>query len=164
MAVQNQTAPGHRNADPITGEPGAHPVGVGVGTAGGAATGAAIGAVGGPVGAVIGAIAGGIAGGLAGKEVAEAIDPTVEDQYWRQNYHNRPYANKDAAYDDYGPAYRYGWEARSKMADRKYDDVEADLERGWENARSSSRIGWHEARPAVRDAWDRVDNRTPRVP
>src|SRR5204863_3392131 len=41
------------NRDPITGEPGSHPVGTAVGGAGGAATGAAVGgALGGPVGAV----------------------------------------------------------------------------------------------------------------
>lgn len=42
------------NADPITGEPGAHPIGTGVGAAGGAATGAAIGSVAGPIGTLIG--------------------------------------------------------------------------------------------------------------
>ncbi len=41
------------NADPITGEPGAHPVGTGLGAVGGAATGATVGALGGPVGAVV---------------------------------------------------------------------------------------------------------------
>ncbi len=42
------------NADPISGEPGAHPIGTGVGAAGGAVSGAAIGAVGGSVGAAVG--------------------------------------------------------------------------------------------------------------
>ncbi len=43
------------NRDPITDEPGAHPLGTGVGAAlGGAAAGAAAGAFGGPVGAVVG--------------------------------------------------------------------------------------------------------------
>ncbi len=37
------------NRDPVSGEPGSHPVGVGVGAAGGAAIGAGIGAVGGPI-------------------------------------------------------------------------------------------------------------------
>ena len=46
------------NLDPITGTPGAHPVGVGLG----------------PVGTVVGAVA----GGLDGKAVAEHFDPTVE--------------------------------------------------------------------------------------
>ena len=38
------------NRDPITGEPGSHPVGTGVGAAGGAAAGAVVGSVFGPIG------------------------------------------------------------------------------------------------------------------
>ena len=72
------------NRDPITGAPGAHPVGVGLGAAaggiaGGIAAGAAVGTVAaGPVGTVVGAAVGAIAGGLGGKAVAEHFDPTVE--------------------------------------------------------------------------------------
>ncbi len=80
----------HTNRDPITGTPGAHPVGTGVGAAGGAAAGAAIGAVAGPVGAAVGLVAGGVVGGLAGKGVAEKIDPTAQDAYWRDNYLEAP--------------------------------------------------------------------------
>lgn len=70
---------GSANRDPITGTPGAHPVGTGVGAlAGGAAAGAAVGTVAGPVGTAIGAAVGAVAGGLAGKGVAEEIDPTVD--------------------------------------------------------------------------------------
>jgi phage tail tape-measure protein len=70
------------NRDPITGTPGAHPVGVGLGAAaGGMATGAAVGTVAGPVGTAVGAAVGAIAGGLAGKGIAEKIDPTVEETY-----------------------------------------------------------------------------------
>ena len=69
---------GSTNRDPITGEPGAHPVGTGVGAAaGGIAAGAAVGSVAGPVGTVVGAAVGAVAGGLAGKGVAEKVDPTV---------------------------------------------------------------------------------------
>src|SRR4051812_26680344 len=65
------------NADPITGAPGAHPVGTGIGAAaGGIAAGAAIGTVAGPIGTAIGAAVGAVVGGLAGKGVAERIDPT----------------------------------------------------------------------------------------
>jgi len=38
------------NPDPITDEPGAHPIGTGIGAAGGAVTGAAAGSVAGPIG------------------------------------------------------------------------------------------------------------------
>ena len=66
------------NRDPITGEPGAHPVGTAVGaTAGAVAAGAAVGSVAGPVGTVVGAVVGAVAGGAAGKGVAETVDPTV---------------------------------------------------------------------------------------
>ena len=62
------------NEDPITGEPGSHPVGTGLGAAGGAAAGAALGtAVGGPIGTVVGGIIGAVTGGLAGKDVAENL-------------------------------------------------------------------------------------------
>jgi phage tail tape-measure protein len=76
------TRPGGTNLDPITGAPGAHPVGVGLGAAaGGIAAGAAAGTVAaGPVGTVVGAAVGAIAGGLGGKAVAEHFDPTVAEK------------------------------------------------------------------------------------
>jgi phage tail tape-measure protein len=97
------------NRDPITGAPGSHPVGTGLGAAaGGIAAGAAVGTVAGPVGTLVGAVAGAVIGGLAGKGIAESIDPTVEEAYWRENYASRPYVASGATFDDYGPAYRYG--------------------------------------------------------
>ena len=51
------------NRDPITGAPGAHPIGTGVGAlAGAVATGAAVGTVAGPIGTLARAAAGAIAG------------------------------------------------------------------------------------------------------
>lgn len=150
------------NADPITGEPGSHPVGTGVGAAGGAAAGAAAGGVvGGPVGAVVGGAIGAVAGGLAGHGVAEAIDPTVEDTYWRETYATRPYVAPKSTYDEYAPAYRYGWESRGRYAGKRYDQVESDLERGWEKAKGSSKLAWNEAKHATKDAWHRVERALP---
>jgi len=146
---------GDANRDPISGAPGAHPVGTGVGAAGGAAAGAAIGAVGGPVGALVGGAIGAVAGGLAGKGAAEAINPTVEDEYWRENYSTRPYATADRGYEYYQPAYRYGWESRAKHAGKEWDSVAGDLQKGWDKARGASKMEWNEARSAVSDAWHR---------
>ncbi len=120
------------NRDPLTGAPGAHPVGTAAGAvAGGMATGAAVGTVAGPVGTAIGAAVGAVVGGLAGKGIAEQIDPTVEDAYWRDNYSSRPYVS-GGSYDDYGPAYSYGVNSYSKYAGRDFDDVESDLSRDWD--------------------------------
>jgi len=149
---------GDANRDPISGEPGAHPVGVGLGAAGaGAAAGALGGLAAGPVGAAVGAVAGAVAGGYAGKAVAESIDPTVEDTYWRQHYSTRPYYQAGTTYDEYRPAYRYGWESRSHYTDRSFEDVEPELERGWTGVRSGSKLDWARARSATREAWDRID-------
>jgi hypothetical protein len=147
------------NRDPLTGEPGAHPVGAGVGAAvGGAAAGAVAGSVAGPVGTVTGAVVGGVAGGLAGKRIAESIDPTAEDAYWREHYKNRPYydTSKNYEYHEYQPAYRYGWESRGRYADKTFNEVEPHLQRDWESAKAHSRLSWEHAKHAARDAWDRV--------
>jgi len=146
------------NEDPITGERGAHPVGAGLGAAaGGAAAGAAIGAVAGPIGAAVGIVAGGLAGGLAGKEIAEQIDPTMEEHYWRNVYPIRDYYDPTIGYPEVGPAYRYGWESRARHHDRNWDEVEPELEREWARERGDSSLDWQQARPAARDAWERVD-------
>lgn len=147
------------NRDPISGAPGSHPVGVGVGgLAGGAAAGALAGTVFGPIGTLIGAGVGVIAGAAAGKSVAERIDPTGEDEYWRNEYQKRPYANKDYDYDrDYSAAYGYGLQARDQHGERGFDKSENELREGWSQARGESRLEWDEAREAARDSWNRAD-------
>lgn len=145
------------NRDPITKAPGAHPVGVGVGAASGGAAGAAIGSMAGPVGTVVGGAVGAVAGGLAGKGAAESVNPTVEDEYWRQNYTTRPYIDKGADYEAYRPAYRYGWESYDRHQGKSFEDVEPQLSREWEGRKGS--LEWDRAKGAVRDAWDRVDER-----
>lgn len=149
------------NRDPITGTPGAHPVGTGVGAAGGAAAGAAIGAVTGPVGAAVGLVAGAVAGGLAGKGIAEKMDPTVEDAYWKTNYAKQKYVERDAAYATYQPAYRTGYEGRSRYPGKKYEEVEANLQRDYEKSRGTAGLSWEKARNATRDAWHRVEKALP---
>ena len=152
------------NRDPITGAPGAHPVGTGIGAAAtGAAAGAGAGAIAGPAGAAIGAVAGGIAGGLAGKAIAEKVNPTAEDAYWRENFTKRPYAGPAAAYDDYAPAYRHGWEGfeRYGRKGRTFDNAESDLRGSWESVKGKSRLGWDRAKEATRDAWNRIERAIP---
>ena len=153
-------APGSLNLDPITGTPGAHPVGTGLGAAmGGAAAGAAVGTVAGPLGTVIGAAVGAVIGGLAGKGVAELVDPTVEETYWRGNFSTRSYVAPDASFDDYAPAYRYGAAVYRDRPGLAFEDAEADLSTGWTDARGSSRLDWDRAKAATRDAWDRAVQR-----
>jgi uncharacterized protein YjbJ (UPF0337 family) len=154
------------NPDPITGEPGAHPIGVAGGATGGAMAGAAVGAIGGPIGAAVGGAIGAVAGGLAGKGAAEAVNPTEETGYWRDNYKTRPYFRDDREFSHYEPAYRYGWESASRpeFANRRFEDVESDLSRGWNKARGTTNHEWNEAKHATRDAFERVRTRMSTTP
>jgi phage tail tape-measure protein len=145
------------NRDPLSGEVGAHPIGVGLGAAaGGMAVGAAVGTVAGPIGTAVGALVGAIAGGLAGKGAAEAIDPTAEDAYWRANYASRAYATPAHAYEDWGPAYGYAVHHYNRNVGRSFEEVEPEMEQGWERARGTSSMEWTTARLAAFDAWDRA--------
>ena len=150
------------NRDPLTGTPGAHPVGVGTGALGGAAAGAGIGSVvGGPIGGLVGGAVGAVAGGLAGKEAAEAANPTVEDAFWRENFKTRPYVLVVDTYEVYQPAYRFGWESWVNYPDRTFDEMEPELERIWETTPYAADLAWEKARQASRDAWIRLDRGTP---
>ena len=154
---RNEKEPHDANRDPLTGAPGAHPVGVGLGTAaGGMAAGAAAGAVAGPVGAVAGAVVGGIVGGLAGKAAGEALDPTAEDAYWKQNYQNESYYDSQLKYDDYSPAYRTGYNGRARLGARSFEDVESDLHADYERSKGNSKLSWEHAKQATRAAWNRL--------
>jgi hypothetical protein len=147
------------NRDPITGAPGAHPIGVGAGAvAGGAAAGAAVGTVAGPIGTIVGAAVGAVAGGLAGKAVAEAIDPTAEEAYWRENYTRETYYEAGRGYEDYDAAYRAGYETYGTFdRPRTFEEVERDIEMAYNQRRARDGLTWDEARRPARAAWERAD-------
>jgi uncharacterized protein (TIGR02271 family) len=144
------------NLDPLTGEPGAHPVGTGLGAGAAGSIGAVIGGVvGGPVGAVVGATIGAVSGGLLGKSAAEAVDPTVEDAYWRDNHSSRPYIDSKASYDAYAPAYKTGVDAFSRHAEteKTFEEIEPELKSEYEKTHGATDLGWDKARHAAQDAY-----------
>ena len=146
------------NRDPITGTPGAHPLGTGAGAASGGAAGAAAGlAVGGPVGGVIGAVVGAVAGGLAGKSAAEAVNPTAEELFWRETYLREPYYVKGRTFEYYAPGFRAGWEGRVRHDGRTFNEAEPELKVGYDLTKTELDPAWQDVRPAARAAWDRVD-------
>jgi hypothetical protein len=133
-----------RGSFPISGAPGAHPVGTGVGAAGGAVAGATI-------------------GSMAGKGAAESVNPTAEDSDWRDNYTRTPGYKKDYTYDDYAPAYRTGytgWE-RARASGESFDSYEPTLRTEYEKAKGNSRLAWEDAKGATREAWHRVERAIP---
>jgi uncharacterized protein (TIGR02271 family) len=150
-----------QNRDPITGAPGSHPIGTGVGAAGVAgaiAAGAAAGTAVGPVGTAAGAVVGALAGGLAGKGVAEAVNPTEEEAYWRENHARQPYA-RERGYDHYRDAYEIGYRGYSRYgtSGKTFEDYDEDFRRDYEQRGGSDRLPWEEARLASKAAWSRLE-------
>jgi hypothetical protein len=86
-------------------------------------------------------------------------DWDTEERWWRDSWTSRPYVRADRGFDYYAPAYRYGTESAIQYRGRKWDDVQADLERGWDKFKAQSQARWEDVKDAVRDAWDRVTNR-----
>jgi len=84
------------------------------------------------------------------------------DRYYGDRFSSMKRDNNYDFETDYRPAYRYGTYARGQYAGRDWDDkLEADLERGWDTAKGTSRMAWNEARSSVKDAWHGVENVLP---
>jgi hypothetical protein len=160
MNNTDNTRDAGQGLDPMAATAAAKPVESGIDAAlGGAAVGAATGTIAaGPVGTVVGATVGAIIGGLAGKGSPEAIDPSREQAYWRENYPGQPTVEAGASFDDYGPAYGFGVDAYVRHPGRSFDELEAELSSGWMAARGKSTLGWTRAKNAARDAWIRLSN------
>ncbi len=116
------------NLDPITSAPGVHPLDSGVGA---------------------------VAGGLGGKAIAESVDPTAEETYWRENYIRESYYEAGRPFDDYAPAYRLGLYGLTQY-EGSFDEAESRLAADWDIKRETSTLSWPQARSASRAAWERI--------
>ena len=103
----------------------------------------------------VGGLIGAVVGGLAGRTVAEVINPTNEEAYWRDNYSREPYYESGREFDEYAPAYRLGVTGRTRHDD--WNQAESTMASEWETARGGSSLSWPQAKNASRAAWDRVD-------
>ncbi len=82
-----------------------------------------------------------------------------EEQYWRNVWHLRPYVVADRGFDFYRGGYRYGFEAALRNRGRRWDDVESELQRDWDDYEYRGTSRWEHVKDAVRDGWDRVMHR-----
>lgn len=138
-----------------------HSIGAGTGAVGGAITGAAVGSMAGPVGSVVGAVVGGVVGAKAGDSIAEAVNPTEYTDHFKTQYKSTPYYTAGREWNDYAPAYKYGYDTYGQNRGQKFEDVETNLERDWNRVKADSRLEWNEAKQAVRDGWHHIERRVP---
>lgn len=87
-----------------------------------------------------------------------SITMAAQDAHWRRSFASREYTADDREYEYYRPAYKYGWEARTRYGAERFEDVEDRLRSDWKSAERD--LDWDEARPAIRDAWHRAGGST----
>ena len=154
--MSNRESTPDANRDPITGTPGAHPVGVAAGGTAGALAGAAIGSLFGPIGTLVGGGIGAVGGAAGGKSLAERVDPTAEVEYWRQDAGQRDYYQRDRDFDrDYAPPIAWAPSIAMKR-DARMERAESQLKSLWDET-AANPADWERARPAVEDAYTRAD-------
>jgi uncharacterized protein (TIGR02271 family) len=81
-----------------------------------------------------------------------------DDTYYRNDW-QKNYASLGGTYDDYAPAYRYGYDMRrdARYQGRNWDDVESSLRSDWDARYGSSGAStWERMKAAVRSGWDRM--------
>lgn len=74
---------------------------------------------------------------------------------YRQHFQSS-YASQGGRYEDYTPAYRYGYGLASdaRYQNRSWQDIEPDVQRDWETRYPDS--AWERFKLAVRHGWERV--------
>ena len=84
-----------------------------------------------------------------------APEGAIDDTEFRRHF-QQTYGASGAAYDDYGPAYAFGYtNARDpKYRNRPFSDVEPDLRAGYERKYPNST--WDKMKDSVRYGWNRV--------
>lgn len=76
-------------------------------------------------------------------------------------HHSENYG--DAAFDEYEPAYRYGWDVGNdtRYRGRAWSEIEPDIRRDWETRYPSG--GWERFKDAVRRGWERTSDAVERA-
>ena len=113
------------------------------------------------LGAGTGAVAGGVVGAKAGDSIAEAVNPTDYNDHFKNTYQERPYYKSGREWNDYEPAYKYGYDTYGQYRGQRFEDVEPQLERNWASTRNDSRLEWNEAKGAVKDGWHHIERAMP---
>jgi uncharacterized protein (TIGR02271 family) len=92
-----------------------------------------------------------------GRRTASATSDYKDD--FRRDFQTR-YATSGGRYEDYEPAYQYGYTAASdpRYQGRNWDDVESDLRSDY--GRRYPNSTWEKMKDSIRYGWDKVTGRT----
>jgi hypothetical protein len=76
-----------------------------------------------------------------------------------RRHHTTAFAGSGTAYEDYDPAYRYGFDlgTNERYYGRDWTALEAEARRDWEARRPGT---WERFKDAIRHGWDKVRTRS----
>ncbi len=131
------------------------------GVNGGAREEGLIGLAAGPLGAMLAAGGAGHAGNKIAQRIGEAPEWGVYMRHFADQFRCAGYYRSGFEWQDYRPAYHYGYEHYTRNPGRPFDDIAPDLRRNWGLARAGSRLTWEDACEAVRDGWDYLSGNAP---
>jgi hypothetical protein len=127
-----------------------------MGGATGGALGVGLGALLGPAGMIVGGLAGAAGGWWAGRGIAQAADGfSDETDAHYQKLHEEQHTER-GDFDAARGFYRLGYLARSnpEYEGRSFDEVEAELRRGWRQEGAGGFRSWDEVRPFIRSGFE----------
>jgi hypothetical protein len=86
------------------------------------------------------------------QDITTDRDYTQYDENFREDFQRRPFS-RDFTYEQYEPAYRYGYDLRKGEPGRgrSWDEVEPEARRRWEEQQPGT---WEQYRDAVRHSWE----------
>ena len=99
---------------------------------------------------------GDLVGGQASQSLTD-IDLAEEEAHWRENHASQPFGHA-GSYEEFGPAYRAGFEGYSRhgVAGKNFDETETELRERYETENGSPKLSWTLVRPASHAAWHRA--------
>ena len=54
-------------------------------------------------------------------------DWNLDQQWWRDNFRNRPYVTADRSFEDYEPGYRFAYDEQIKYRGKNFNEIEPKL-------------------------------------
>lgn len=87
----------------------------------------------------------------------EQSNMAMDDETYYRSHWQVTYSASGNDYDEYAPAYSYGYEMASVYRGRPWNDAESDVRQEWESRGSSAGPStWNKFKDAIRHGWNRL--------
>jgi hypothetical protein len=95
---------------------------------------------------------------ITGKGMLDSAD---YNRHFADSFKDSSFFRPGSEWQDYEPAYQYGYQSFDRHRGRRFEEVEPELAQAWNTTRRGSKLGWAEAREAVREGWHYLERDRP---